>query len=49
LSNTFTARRVPDGDLERYASYINIIADFMSKEQIEKLGKRMDKIVARNS
>lgn len=49
MPNTFTAKRMPDGSLERYVSYINIIADFMSQEQVEKLGKRMDKIVARNS
>jgi hypothetical protein len=49
LPNTFRARGVPDGVLERYVRYINIIADFMSEERGEKLGKRMDKIVVENS
>jgi hypothetical protein len=40
---------VPGGGLEKYVCYINIIADFMPEAQVEKLGKRMDKIVARNS
>jgi hypothetical protein len=49
LSNTFTARRVPDSGLRQYTSYISIIADFMSGGRGEKLGKRMDKIVVENS
>jgi hypothetical protein len=40
---------MPDSGLERYVSYINIIAYFMSREHSEKLGKRMDKIVVKNS
>jgi hypothetical protein len=40
---------MPGGGLERNINYINIIADFRSQELGGKLGKRMDKIVARNS
>jgi hypothetical protein len=35
LPNTFTAKRMPDGGLKRYVSYINIIADFMSQERLK--------------
>jgi len=40
---------MPDSGLERNVNYINIITDYMSEEQGEKLGKRMDKIVVENS
>ena len=45
----YTAKRVSDGGLEKYVCYINIIADFMPEAKVEKLGKRMDKIVVINS